>query len=82
MCELPDKPLLAAVPVSLATDVKDPLARIRKIHESSARIRKIHESSANTKASIGRYKAAIPTDFPLPLAPWQCKATTAAWTTA
>jgi WS/DGAT/MGAT family acyltransferase len=77
--ELPDKPLLAAVPVSLraegdttsnnqvsmvimnlATDIKDPLARIRKIHELSA----------NTKASMGRYKAAIPTDFPLPLAPW------------
>ncbi len=77
--ELPDKPLLAAVPVSLraegdttsnnqvsmvtmslATDVKDPLARIRKIHASSA----------NTKAKMGRYKAAIPTDFPLPLAPW------------
>jgi WS/DGAT/MGAT family acyltransferase len=77
--ELPDKPLLAAVPVSLraegdttsnnqvsmvtmdlATDIKDRLARIRKIHASSA----------NTKAKMGRYKAAIPTDFPLPLAPW------------
>lgn len=77
--ELPDKPLLAAVPVSLraegdttsnnqvsmvtmnlATDIKDRLARIRKISASSA----------NTKARMGRFKAAIPTDFPLPLAPW------------
>jgi len=77
--ELPDKPLYAAVPVSLraegdttannqvsivamnlATDIKDPLARIRKINESSA----------NTKAKMSRFKAAIPTDFPLPAAPW------------
>lgn len=77
--ELPDKPLYAAVPVSLraegdttsnnqvsmvtmslATDIKDPLARIRKIHELSA----------GTKAKMSRFKAAIPTDFPLPAAPW------------
>ena len=77
--ELPTKPLCAAVPVSLrpegdttsnnqvsmvtmdlATDIKDPLERIRKIHASSA----------NTKRMMGRFKAAIPTDFPLPAAPW------------
>ncbi len=77
--ELPAKPLCAAVPVSLrqegdttsnnqvsmvtmslATDIKDPLQRIRKINESSA----------NTKQMMGRFKAAIPTDFPLPAAPW------------
>jgi diacylglycerol O-acyltransferase len=77
--DLPNKPLLAAVPVSLrtegdtsannqvsmvamnlATDIKDPLARIRKIHELSA----------NTKAQMGLYTAASPTDFPLLLAPW------------
>jgi WS/DGAT/MGAT family acyltransferase len=77
--ELPDKPLCAAVPVSLrqegdesannqvsmvtmnlATDIKDPLARILKIHADSA----------NTKLMMGRFKAAIPTDFPLPAAPW------------
>lgn len=77
--ELPAKPLSAAVPVSLrqegdttannqvsmvvinlATDIKDPLERIRKINESSA----------NAKRMMGRFKAAIPTDFPLPAAPW------------
>ena len=77
--DLPSKPLSAAVPVSLrqegdttsnnqvtmvamnlATDIKDPLQRIRKINESSA----------NTKLMMGRFKAAIPTDFPLPAAPW------------
>ncbi len=77
--ELPAKSLCAAVPVSLrqegdttsnnqvsmvimnlATDAKDPLERILKIKEASA----------NTKLKMGRYKAAIPTDFPLPAAPW------------
>ena len=77
--DLPAKPLVAAVPVSLraeddasnnnqvsmvtvglATDVKDPLERIRAIHAASA----------NTTAMMGRFKAAIPTDFPLPAAPW------------
>ena len=77
--ELPDKPLTAAVPVSLraegdttsnnqvsmvtmglATNIKAPLERLRKIHELSA----------NTKAKMSRFKAAIPTDFPLPAAPW------------
>lgn len=77
--DLPAKPLVAAVPVSLraegdssnnnqvsmvtmglATDVKDPLERIRAIHAASA----------NTKAMMNRFKAAIPTDFPLPAAPW------------
>ena len=77
--DLPAKPLVAAVPVSLraegdtsnnnqvsmvtmglATDIKDPLERIRKIHAASA----------TTKEMMGRFKAAIPTDFPLPAAPW------------
>ncbi len=46
--------------MSLATDIKD----------RSARIRRIQELSANTKAQMGLYKAAILADFPLPLAPW------------
>jgi WS/DGAT/MGAT family acyltransferase len=77
--ELPQRSLSAAVPVSLraegdttsnnqvsmvtmslATDVKDPLERLRKINALSA----------STKAKMSRFKAAIPTDFPLPAAPW------------
>ncbi|HNV60564.1 MAG TPA: wax ester/triacylglycerol synthase family O-acyltransferase [Rhodoferax sp.] len=77
--ELPDKPLCAAVPVSLrqegdmtsnnqvtmvtmnlATHLKDPLQRLQKINESSA----------SAKVMMGRFKNAIPMDFPLPAAPW------------
>jgi WS/DGAT/MGAT family acyltransferase len=77
--ELPDKPLRAAVPVSLrpegdtssnnqvsmvtmnlATDIKDPLERLKKINESSA----------NAKFMMGRFKSVTPTDFPLIGAPW------------
>jgi diacylglycerol O-acyltransferase len=48
------------VTMSLATDVSDRFERIQKIRESSV----------NTKLMMGRFKAAIPTDFPLPAAPW------------
>ena len=77
--ELPSKPLSAAVPISLraagdetannqvsmvvmtlATDIADPLQRLKKIAEASV----------NTKAMVGRLKAAIPTDFPMLAAPW------------
>jgi len=77
--ELPSKSLSAAVPVSLraagdetannqvsmvvmtlATDVADPIERLKKIAEASS----------NTKAMVGRVKAAIPTDFPMLAAPW------------
>lgn len=77
--ELPAKSLSAAVPISLraagdetannqvsmvvmtlATDVADPLQRLKKIAEASS----------NTKAMMGRVKAAIPTDFPMLAAPW------------
>ncbi len=77
--ELPDKPLLAGVPVSLreqgdtsannqvsmvrmtlATDVADPIERLRKIQVASAA----------SKATMGRFKAIIPTDFPMFGAPW------------
>ena len=77
--DLPQKPMSAAVPVSLreagdstannqvsmviinlATDIEDPIERLRKIHASSV----------STKVMMGRMKAAIPTDFPLLAAPW------------
>ncbi len=77
--ELPPKSLRAAVPISLrtagdesannqvamavmtlATDVADPIERLRRIAEASGQ----------TKALIGRVKAAIPTDFPMLAAPW------------
>ena len=77
--ELPAKTLAAAVPVSLrqegdtsannqvsmvsmslATDIADRLERIGAIHASSEK----------TKRAMGRFKSAIPVDFPLPAAPW------------
>jgi len=77
--ELPTKPLSAAVPISLraagdesannqvsmvtmtlATDVADPLERLKAIAAASG----------NTKAMVGRVKAAIPMDFPMLAAPW------------
>jgi len=77
--ELPDRPLSAAVPVSLraagdesannqvsmvtmtlATDVADPMQRLQAIAAGSS----------ETKATMGRVKTAIPTDFPMLAAPW------------
>ena len=77
--DLPAKPLSAAVPISLreagdttannqvsmitmtlATDIKDPIERLQKIHAAST----------STKEMVGRFKAVIPTDFPLFGAPW------------
>ena len=46
--------------MTLATDVKDPLERLRVIHESSSA----------AKALMGGIKAALPTDFPSFGAPW------------
>lgn len=76
---LPDKSLIAAVPISLreagntdsnnqvsmsvmtlATDVADPVERLRVIHAASDA----------SKAMMGRVKGAIPTDFPMLGAPW------------
>jgi WS/DGAT/MGAT family acyltransferase len=51
---------VSGVVMTLATDVADPLQRLKKIAEGSA----------NVKAMIGRVKAAIPTDFPMLAAPW------------
>lgn len=71
--ELPDKPLIAAMPVSLreagdrevnnqvsmvqcslATDIADPVQRLRAIHAATARI----------KRRLAAHKNLIPTDFP------------------
>ena len=46
--------------MTLATDIKDPIERLKTIHESSAA----------AKTMIGNFKAAIPTDFPSFGAPW------------
>ena len=51
---------VSMVLMTLATDVADPLQRLKKIAEASA----------GTKAMMGRVKAAIPTDFPMLAAPW------------
>ncbi len=51
---------VSMVIMSLATDIKDPLERLRKINESST----------SSKAMMGRVRAAIPTDFPMLAAPW------------
>jgi WS/DGAT/MGAT family acyltransferase len=74
-----DKPLIAAVPVSLretgntesnnqvsmsfmtlATDIADPIERVRAIKASSA----------NAKSVMGDLKSVLPTDFPSLGAPW------------
>ena len=46
--------------MTLATDIKDPVERLKVINESSAA----------AKTMIGNFKAAIPTDFPSFGAPW------------
>ncbi len=51
---------VSGVTMTLATDVADPLLRLRTIAAASA----------GTKTMVGRVKAAIPTDFPMLAAPW------------
>ncbi|MEO5736513.1 MAG: wax ester/triacylglycerol synthase family O-acyltransferase [Variovorax sp.] len=77
--ELPDKPLVAGVPVSLreagdttannqasiilvnlATDIKDPIERMRAINTSST----------SSKSMMSRFKAVVMDDFPMFGAPW------------
>ncbi|MDM0055176.1 WS/DGAT/MGAT family O-acyltransferase [Variovorax fucosicus] len=77
--ELPDKPLVAGVPVSLreagdttannqasvilvslATDIKDPIERMRAINTSSS----------SSKSMMSRFKAVVMDDFPMFGAPW------------
>ncbi len=77
--ELPDKSLVAGVPVSLreagdetannqasmilvglATDIKDPVARLKAISASSTQ----------SKSTMNKFKAVILDDFPMFAAPW------------
>ena len=51
---------VSMVIMNLATDIRDPIARLRKINESST----------SSKAMMNRLRAAIPTDFPMLAAPW------------
>ena len=51
---------VSMISMTLATDEKDPLERLRKINLASS----------NTTEMVGRLKAVIPTDFPLFGAPW------------
>ena len=51
---------VSMVLMTLATDVADPLRRLKKIAQAST----------GTKAMMGQMKAAIPTDFPMLAAPW------------
>jgi diacylglycerol O-acyltransferase len=46
--------------MTLATDIADPLERLKAIAASSS----------NTKTMVGRVKTAIPMDFPMLAAPW------------
>jgi WS/DGAT/MGAT family acyltransferase len=51
---------VSMVTMTLATDVADPLQRLKAIAADST----------ETKAKLGRVKTAIPTDFPMLAAPW------------
>lgn len=77
--ELPAKTLSAAVPVSLRqegdTSANNQVSMVSMslatdIADRMERVRAIHTSSEKTKRAMGRFKSAIPVDFPLPAAPW------------
>lgn len=77
--DLPAKPLIAAVPVSLreAGDSSAnnqvsfmTLTLASDIKDPVDRLRAIRAASEGKKAMMGRVKTAIPTDFPLFGAPW------------
>jgi len=51
---------VSMVTMTLATDVADPMQRLKAIAAASS----------DTKAKMGRVKTAIPTDFPMLAAPW------------
>jgi diacylglycerol O-acyltransferase / wax synthase len=77
--DLPHKTLLAAVPVSLrekgdasANNQVSMIAQSLHTHLASPleRLAAIHKDSNANKAMLGQVKASLPTDFPLPGAPW------------
>ena len=77
--DLPAKPLLAAVPVSLReagdASANNQVSMVTMtlgtdIADPLERLQAIHAASSATKAMMGRVKTAIPTDFPLFGAPW------------
>jgi len=77
--DLPQKPMVAAVPVSLRAagdDTANNQASMMTLTLATdqadpvERLRTISEASAARKAMMGRVKSAIPNDFPMFGAPW------------
>ena len=77
--DLPDKPLIAAVPVSLReagdASANNQVSMITMtlgtdIADPVARMHAINADSSRSKAVMGRMKTVIPTDFPMFGAPW------------
>jgi diacylglycerol O-acyltransferase / wax synthase len=77
--DLPDKPLLAAVPVSLRaagdTSANNQVSMLSmtmatELIDPVDRLMAINAAGNANKAMMGRVKSAIPTDFPLFGAPW------------
>ncbi len=77
--ELPDRPLSAAVPVSLRAAGDDSannqvsmvtMTLATDVADRLQRLQAIAAGSTETKARLGQVKAAIPTDFPMLAAPW------------
>ncbi len=76
---MPDKPLIAGVPVSLReagnTDANNQVSMIlvslaTDLKDPLERLQIIHQSASSSKELSGSLKAAIPTDFPSFGAPW------------
>lgn len=86
--DLPDKPLIAAVPVSLraagdesANNQVSMLAMTlaTDIADPLERLLAIHAASDANKQMMGRVKAAIPNDFPMLGAPWLVSGLASLW---
>jgi WS/DGAT/MGAT family acyltransferase len=77
--ELPERPLSAAVPVSLRAAGDESannqvsmvtMTLATDVADTMQRLKAIAAGSSETKAKMGRVKTAIPTDFPMLAAPW------------